>query len=176
MKHIKLLSMAILAASGLLLSSACSDDNKGNEGNEEQQEVQNILIIKGNTYNVKYALYMGGQGGDEGGMYGIDLDTEFFGTEEEQNQIHGYGKIVWDGNDVTVDVAKQDAIYTSGFNWLSGGGYYEADNYKSGTQTVKNGKNGTIILIVDCIDKDGDRFYLNVEAVDEDTFNAMQQQ
>ena len=40
MKHIKLLSMAILAA--------CAEH----------------LIIKGD-YNVKYALYMGGKGGDK---------------------------------------------------------------------------------------------------------------
>ena len=149
--------MAILAAGALLMTSACTSGGP--------DDVKNILIIKGQTYQVKYAMYAP----MEDGFYNIDLDTKDFGTKEEPNEIHGYGELKFSGKDVTVDVSKEDPIYSSGFNWLSGGGYYEASHYKSGTQTAKNGKDGKIILIVDCIDRNGDRFYLNVEIQDERT-------
>lgn len=159
MKTIKLFSIAILALGALTLFSSCTPDDA---------EATNTLIIKGQEYKIERALYAN-YGQDSPNMYRIDLDTVEFGTKDNPNSIHGYGDFEWDGNDITVDVTKKE-LYVSGFNWLSGGGFYQAGDFKSGTQTIKKGKDDTIILIIDCIDKSGDRFYLSVAAQNEATY------
>ena len=164
MKQLKIFALAVLAAGALFMSYSCSDGGP-------DDEAENILIIEGQTYKVAHALYFHEPGSSE---YRIDLDTEEFGTKEEPDMIHGYGDFTFDGKDITIDVTKHEPLYISGFNW-NAGGFYQAGPYKSGTQTIKNGKNGTIILIIDCKDMKDQRVYLNVAAQDEESFNRSQQ-
>lgn len=155
MKLIKLLSLSALLA----IFSACNTDDA---------EVKNILIIHGQEYKIERALYAN-YGQESPNMYRLDMDTVEFGSKDSPDSIHGYGDFEWDGNDITIDVTKHDPLYASGFNWNQGG-YYDAGHFKSGTQTIKNGKDGIIILIIDCVDSAGERFYLNVGAQNEATY------
>ena len=161
MKLFKLFALTIMAAGALFMSSSCSTPDGGEE------KVENILIIKGQTYPLLFTMYAE----MEPGMYHIDLNTKEFG---DHNQIHGYGNLEFPGGLVKVDVSKQDPIYTSGFNWNVGGGFYAAEEFKSGTQSVKRTSSTTMHIVIDCIDKDGDRFYLNAEAQDESTIDWSQ--
>ncbi len=163
MKLLKIFALAVLAAGALFMSSSCTPP----EGGEDK--VENILIINGQTYPLKFAMYFE----IEDGVYNVDMDTKDFGPEEEPDNIHGYGELIYRGKDVQVDVAKEDPIYSSGFNFLRGG-YYQASNFKSGTQSVKKTEKNTFILIVDCIDQGGSRFYLNAEIQDERTIDWSQ--
>ena len=158
MKLFKLFALTIMAAGALFMSSSCSTPETGGD------KVENVLIIKGQTYPLLFTMYAE----MEPGMYHIDLNTKEFG---DHNQIHGYGNLEFSGDQVKVDVSKQDPIYTSGFNWNLGGGFYAADEFKSGTQSVKKTSSTTMHIVIDCIDKDGDRFYLNAEAQDERTID-----
>ena len=160
MKLFKMFALAVLAAGALFMSSSCSTPESGEE------KVENILIINGQTYPLKFAMYAE----IEDGIYNVDMDTKDFGPEEEPDNIHGYGELIYRGKDVTVDVSKEDAIYSSGFNFLRGG-YYQASHFKSGTQSVKKTEKNTFILKVDCIDRSDNRFYLSAEIQDERTID-----
>ena len=64
MKFLKMFALAVMAAGALFMSSSCSTPDGGEE------KVENILIIKGQTYPLLFTMYAE----MEPGMYHIDLN------------------------------------------------------------------------------------------------------
>ena len=140
MKHIKLFLVAALALTLSVLTS-CDPDGKAS----------NKLIIRGEEYKIVDAHYMKAEKESPNGMpYHFDLHTE-------NDAVTGYGEVVYPGKDV--DLSEATCPVYIGFNYFNGGFY--GPEFKSGTLKLTDSGNGDIIINIDAIDVDGERFVLS---------------
>lgn len=150
MKHFKLLLAAALVLALGALTSCGGDDNKAS----------NKLVIKGETYTIDRAMYMSAPQPSPNGMpYHLDIDVK-------GGDPHGYGEVVYPGEKVTITEANCP-VYL-GFNF-NAGGYYSPE-LKSGTLVISDAGNGDIIVNIEGLDQDDDRFVLSAVFRTEDKF------
>lgn len=148
MKSFKLLFAAALVLA-LSVFTACDPS---------ENTATNKVTIKGETYTIERAMYMAADQASPNGMpYRFDIDCK-------GGDPHGYGDIVYPGE--PVDLSK-DAIYYIGFNF-NGGGFYGPE-FKSGKLTIAEAGGGDIIINIDAIDQDGDKFVLSARFTKEDS-------
>lgn len=141
MKHFKLLLAAALVLALGALTSCGGDDNKAT----------NKLVIKGVTYTIDRAMYMAAEHPSPNGTpYHLDIDVK-------GGDPHGYGDIVYPGEKVTITEATCP-VYL-GFNF-NAGGYYSPE-LKSGTLVISDAGNGDIIVNIEGLDQNDEKFVLS---------------
>ena len=140
MKIFKLLFAAALVLS-LGVFTSCDPDGKAS----------NKLVIMGTEYEVIDAHYMKAESDSPNGTpYHFDLHTK-------GDQITGYGEVVYPGKDVNLSEANCP-VYM-GFNFMDGG--YYGPEFKSGTLKLTDAGNGDIIINIDAVDQNNERFVLS---------------
>lgn len=150
MKHFKLLLAAALVLALGALTSCGGDDNKAT----------NKLVIKGVTYTIDRAMYMLADKPSPNGMpYHLDIDVK-------GGDPHGYGEVVYPGE--KVELSQANCPVYLGFNFNNGG--YYGPEFKSGTLVISEAGDGDIIVNIDAIDQNDEKFVLSAVFHSEESY------
>lgn len=153
----KILILVSVCLAGILLASCTKD------------QAQDILKLGDHTYNVAAAISF-----EMEGDVSIDFDIASTST-------HGFLKNLKTCVGKTVELGKEVSgiEYSIGCNGtpqlytMLQGGKFVYNDFKSGKMTIKETNDG-YRLTIDAVLASGDKLFLDINAVDEEIFNARQ--
>ena len=147
----KIFSVLLCLSLASFVFSGCNKDDDG--------EIANTMTLRGVKYGIAMGIYF-----SDGQFTHIDVDTS-----QGDDNLHGYGQFASSMIGKTTPAA--DAAFDISFNPMSGPSIDPV--IKSGNITIKKVEKG-LHIVVDCVEVDGQKFYMDYLAESEADFNARQ--